>query len=60
MAAGTRTGRELIGAEMARDFGDDNGGVFFGKVIAYMGGRRPMYRVEYSDGDSEDLDLVQL
>ena len=60
MAAGARAGRDLIGSEMARDFGDSNGGVFFGKVIGYMGGRRPLYRAEYSDGNIEDLDHEQL
>ena len=60
MAAGARAERDLIGSEMARDFGDSNGGVFFGKVIGYMGGRRPLYRAEYSDGDIEDLDHEQL
>lgn len=60
MATETRTGKDLIGEEVARDFGDNNGGVFFGKVVGYEGGRRPLYRIEYSDGDMEDFDVEQL
>ena len=45
MATETRTGKDLIGEEVARDFGDNNGFFFFGKVVGYEGGRRPLLGV---------------
>ena len=52
-------GRGAVGVEVARDFGEDNGGVFFGKVTSVSGVKRPVYKVLYTDGDGEDLDADQ-
>ena len=49
-------GLEARGALVERDFGDD--GVFVGTVVGFSDekGAGKLYRVEYSDGDVEDLD----
>ena len=52
-------GRGAVGVEVARDFGEDNGGLFFGKVTSVSGVKRPVYKVLYTDGDGEDLDADQ-
>ena len=48
-----------MGEEVARDFGEEHGGIFYGKVASVTGDRRVLYRVEYTDGDQEDLDEEQ-
>ena len=52
-------GRGAVGVEVARDFGEDNGGLFFGKVTSVSGVKRVMYKVLYTDGDGEDMDEGQ-
>ena len=56
MPSNAPLGVAAIGAEVARDFGEENGGVFGGIVQSFdeKGGR--LYRVKYSDGDAEDFD----
>ena len=48
-------GRGAVGVEVAWDFGEDNGGLFFGKVTSVSGVKRVMYKVLYTDGDGEDM-----
>ena len=56
MPSNAPLGVAAIGAEVARDFGEENGGVFGGIVQSFdkKGGR--LYCVKYSDGDAEDFD----
>lgn len=60
MATKKATGEALVGAGVARDFGESHGGIFTGVVVSFSGGRRPTYRIHYSDGDKEDMDEGQV
>ena len=53
-------GGDAVGEEVARDFGEEHGGIFYGKVASVTGDRRVLYRVEYTDGDQEDHGLCKL
>jgi hypothetical protein len=47
-----------IGKTVCREFGDD--GIFYGVVMAYRkSGQGGLYTIEYTDGDSEDMDLEE-
>ena len=52
-------GEHAVGKEVARDFGEKHGGIFFGTVTSVKGDKQALYRVEYTDGDQEDLDEDQ-
>ena len=60
MATKKATGEALVGAGVARDFGESHGGIFTGVVVSFSGGRRPTYRIHYSDGDKEAMDEGQV
>ena len=50
---------DAVGKEVARDFGEEHGGIFYGTVTSVKGGEETLYRVRYTDGDEEDLDEGQ-
>ena len=46
-------GEAAVGVEVAKDFGDDEGGVFQGVVVsAWLQGKRRMYHVEYQEDNA--------
>lgn len=53
-------GEAAIGRWVAKDFGAEHGGIFYGKVVSVEGERRKLYRAECTDGDSEDMTEAQL
>lgn len=59
MASATPSGEAAIGTQVARDFGEKHGGIFYGRVVSVKGKKTKLYLVKYSDGDQEDLDEEQ-
>jgi hypothetical protein len=52
-------GLAAVGTTVAKDFGKRDGGIFHGVVKAYDPGGMgevDLYRIEYADGDKEDMD----
>ena len=49
-------GKDAVGKQVARDFGEKHGGIFFGRVVSVRGTCKLIYHVRYTDGDEEDFD----
>lgn len=65
---GGSTSHQLIGSRVAKDFGEVEGGIFFGRVMTYHPPARDphgamkseLFSVTYTDGDEEDFNMEEL